>query len=104
MARKSPVDGDHASRLGLQAAGLYSRPKWTAAVSFTVTPYFARRNGLVVAVTDVEILVKTTQAPDRDIRLTSGQTYWIDAATTSAVRLGAECEFVYVEARQTISP
>ncbi len=60
---------------------------------------FASRNGLIVAVTDVEMLVRTTEGSERRIRLAAGQTYWIDVATASAVNLGPECEFVYVEAK-----
>ena len=58
---------------------------------------FASRNGLIVAVTDVEILVRTAERSERRIRLAAGQTYWIDVATASTVNLGPECEFVYVE-------
>ncbi len=63
----------------------------------SVVANFASRNGLIVAITDVEILVRTAEGSERRIRLAAGQTYWIDVATASVVNLGPECEFVYVE-------
>jgi hypothetical protein len=67
----------------------------------SVLSNFTSRNGLLVAVTDIEILVRTLKGSDRNIRLTAGQTHWIDVATTAAVNLGSGlCEFVYVESER----
>jgi hypothetical protein len=62
---------------------------------------FGSRRGLLVAITDVQLRLKPLGGPNRDVRMSAGQTRWIDEAPASIDNLGAEsCEFLFIVTRR----
>ncbi len=62
---------------------------------------FGSRRGLLVAITDVQLRLKALGGPNRDVRMSAGQTRWIEEAPASIDNLGAEsCEFLFIVSRR----
>jgi hypothetical protein len=59
------------------------------------------RRGLLVAISNVQIRLKLLGGPNLDVRISAGQTRWIDNVGASIENLGPElCEFLFIESKR----
>ena len=63
-------------------------------------PKFGGGPGLLVAISDVNLRVKTASGGEIDVVIGAGKTRWLKESTASVRNLGgADCEFLFIETK-----